>query len=44
MFDPLAMVVPGEEPLLPPSFPGPIIGGTGKYQGIKESAQISNYY
>jgi hypothetical protein len=31
IFDPLALVMPSEEPLLPPSFPGAIIGGTGKY-------------
>lgn len=40
IFDPLAVVLPNEEPLLPPSFPGAVIGGTGKYQGIKGSAQI----
>jgi len=40
IFDPFAPVQKNEEPLLPPSFPGAIIGGTGKYQGIKGSAQI----
>lgn len=40
IFDPLASVTGNEEPLLPPSFPGAIFGGTGKYQGIKGSAQI----
>jgi len=40
IFDPLASVSGNEEPLLPPSFPGAIFGGTGKYQGIKGSAQI----
>lgn len=40
IFDPFASVTGNEEPLLPPSFPGAIFGGTGKYQGIKGSAQI----
>jgi len=40
IFDPFEPVKKNEEPLLPPSFPGAIIGGTGKYQGIKGSAQI----
>jgi len=40
IFDPFSVVMPGEEPLLPPSFPGAVIGGTGKYQGIKGTAQI----
>jgi len=40
IFDPFEKVQKNEEPLLPPSFPGAIIGGTGKYQGIKGSAQI----
>jgi hypothetical protein len=40
IFDPFAKVLPNEEPLVPPSFPGAVIGGTGKYQGIKGNAQI----
>jgi hypothetical protein len=40
IFDPLQPVADGEEPLLPPSFPGAVIGGIGKYQGINGSVQI----
>lgn len=40
IFDTQASVGIGEEPLLPPSFPGAVIGGVGLYQGIKGSAQI----
>jgi len=40
IFDPFAPVLDGEEPLLPPSFPGAVVGGIGKYQGIKGSVQI----
>jgi len=40
IFDPFKVLSPGEEPIIPPSFPGAVIGGTGKYQGIKGTAQI----
>lgn len=40
IFDPRTEVLRGEEPLLPPSFPGVVVGGLGKFQGIKGSAQI----
>merc|ERR1712039_281328 len=40
IFDSKLPVAKGEEPLLPPSFPGAVIGGLGLYQGIKGTAQI----
>jgi len=40
IFDPETEVLKGEEPMLPPSFPGVVVGGLGKFQGIKGSAQI----